>query len=51
MLWCKKCQGRIFLDSVFSENNHYEFFCIRCGKRPMVSKESVFGRWLTRTTP
>lgn len=40
-------RGRIFLDSIFSENNHYEFFCIRCGHRPMVSKESVFGRWVT----
>lgn len=48
MLTCKKCQGRMFLDIVFSEYSHYELFCIRCGKRPMIAKESDTGRWLTR---
>jgi ribosomal protein S27E len=47
MIKCNKCRGRMFLDVVFSEYSHYELFCIRCGKRPMISKESGFGRWLT----
>jgi hypothetical protein len=47
-MFCKKCAGRVFVDSVFSENNHVELFCIRCGKRWMISKEKgVFGSWLT----
>lgn len=47
-LTCKKCKGRVFLDDVFSENSHLEFFCIRCGKRPMINKESEYGRWLIK---
>lgn len=38
----------MFLDTVFSELGHYELFCIMCGKRPMIKKESDTGQWLTR---
>lgn len=48
MLQCSKCKGRVFLDMVFSEYNHYELFCIRCGKRWMIPKESNYGTWLTK---
>jgi hypothetical protein len=44
---CKKCQGRVFVDRVFSQKLHIELFCIMCGKRWMVNKDmNVFGRWL-----
>lgn len=33
MLTCDKCNGRVFVDRAFSEYNHIEIFCIRCGKR------------------
>jgi hypothetical protein len=33
MLNCKKCKGRMFLDRAFSQHNHLETFCIRCGAR------------------
>jgi predicted nucleic acid-binding Zn-ribbon protein len=33
MLKCKKCTGKMFLDRAFSEENHLETFCIRCGTR------------------
>ena len=33
MLTCKKCTGRMFIDRAFSEHNHMETFCIRCGTR------------------
>lgn len=47
-MFCKKCKGRVFLDQVFSENNHQELFCVRCGKRWMISKDKgAFGAWLT----
>lgn len=47
-MFCKKCSGRVFVDQVFSENNHQELFCIRCGKRWMIDKtKGVFGAWLT----
>lgn len=62
-MYCKKCeapvrndkgkiiawrQGRVFIDQVFSDNNHVELFCLRCGKRWMVGKDKgAFGAWLT----
>ncbi len=45
---CGKCQGRTFLDRVFSDNKNYEVACIQCGDRKFISKESEFGRWLTK---
>lgn len=47
MMWCGKCGGRVFVDRVFSQKLHVEVFCILCGKRNMINKEtSVFGKWL-----
>lgn len=47
MMKCNKCQGRVFLDRVFSQKLHVELFCIMCGKRWMVNKDtSALGRWL-----
>ena len=44
---CKKCDGRVFVDRVFSQKLHIELFCIMCGKRWMINKDSNrFGRWL-----
>ena len=46
-MWCAQCGGRVFVDRVFSQKLHMELFCIMCGKRWMVNKEtSVFGKWL-----
>jgi hypothetical protein len=46
-MYCKKCAGRVFVDRVFSQKLHMELFCIMCGKRWMVNKEtSAFGKWL-----
>jgi hypothetical protein len=48
-MWCSKCNGRVFVDRVFSQKLHVELFCIMCGKRWMVNKEtSVFGKWLEK---
>ncbi len=49
-MYCKKCNGRIFIDRVFSSEMRLELFCMSCGKRWMIKKEgSVFGRWLSKT--
>lgn len=46
-MWCKKCSGRVFVDRVFSQKLHAELFCILCGRRWMVNKETnALGRWL-----
>jgi hypothetical protein len=48
-MWCDKCKGRVFVDRVFSQKLHIELFCVMCGKRWMINKEtSVFGKWLER---
>lgn len=44
---CLKCNGRVFVDRVFSQNLHIELFCIMCGKRWMINKAtSKMGLWL-----
>ena len=46
-MWCVKCNGRVFIDRVFSQKLHMELYCIMCGKRWMINKESsIFGKWL-----
>ena len=47
MMICKNCKGRIFVDRVFSQKLHIELYCLMCGRRWMINKEtSAFGRWL-----
>lgn len=47
MMFCKKCNGRVFVDRVFSQKLHVELFCIMCGKRWMINKDTnALGRWL-----
>lgn len=49
MMSCGRCGGRVFIDRVFSQKLHTELFCILCGRRWMVNKEtSRFGKWLER---
>lgn len=49
MMRCNKCQGRVFVDRVFSQKLHVELFCIMCGKRWMVNKDtSALGKWLEK---
>jgi len=47
MLHCKKCNGRVFIDRVFSQKTRIELFCIMCGKRWFINKnKSGFAKWL-----
>lgn len=49
MMWCKKCNGRVFVDRLFSQKLHLELYCIMCGKRWMINKEmSRFAKWLDK---
>ena len=46
---CKKCGGLVFIDRVFSQKLHMEMFCIMCGKRWMINKDtSPLGKWLEK---
>jgi hypothetical protein len=48
-MWCQKCNGRVFVDRVFSQKLHVELFCVMCGKRWMINKEtSPLGKWLEK---
>lgn len=35
---CPKCPGRMFVDEMYSEKNHYELFCMTCGHRVTLNK-------------
>jgi len=46
---CKKCSGRIFVDRMFEQNLRIELFCIMCGKRWFIKKDSSgFAQWLAK---
>lgn len=45
---CNKCNGRVFLDRVFSDNKNFETYCIMCGDRKFISKNTEFGQWLEK---
>lgn len=47
---CGKCKGRVFVDRVFSQKLHVELFCMMCGKRWMINKDtSALGKWLEQS--
>jgi hypothetical protein len=46
-MWCIKCKGRIFVDRVFSQKLIMELYCIMCGKRWMIKRDSRFGVWIS----
>jgi hypothetical protein len=49
MMKCGKCKGRVFVDRVFSQKLHVELFCMMCGKRWMINKDtSALGKWLEK---
>jgi predicted nucleic-acid-binding Zn-ribbon protein len=49
MIKCNKCGGRVFVDRVFSQKLHMELFCIMCGKRWMMNKNTnKLGAWLEK---
>jgi hypothetical protein len=46
-MWCSKCNGRVFIDRVFSQKLHMELFCVMCGRRWMINKETNrLAKWL-----
>ena len=49
MILCKKCNGRVFVDRMYSAENHIEVFCIICGKRKFYHNwgpENKEAQWL-----
>jgi hypothetical protein len=50
-LACKRCKGRVFIDRVFSAEEHLELYCGACGKRWIFhdsGTHNVFVKWLMR---
>lgn len=48
---CKRCNGKMFVDRVYSAYDHLEIFCINCGSRSMYhppSKHGKFALWLEK---
>lgn len=45
---CRRCNGRVFLDRVFTDNKNFETYCVLCGDREFVPKSSGFGKWLEK---
>lgn len=49
MMTCKRCNGRVFVDRVFSQKLHMELFCLMCGRRWMLNKDTnPLGKWLEK---
>lgn len=48
-MYCHKCQGRVFVDRVFTSDIRMELFCSMCGKRWMLkNNKNGFTEWLHR---
>ena len=48
-MWCKRCNGRVLVDRVFTEETHIELFCMMCGKRWSFSypqHRGAFAAWV-----
>jgi hypothetical protein len=46
---CKRCNGRVLVDRVFTTETHVELFCFACGKRWSLSHPlnlGAFALWL-----
>jgi len=48
MLYCPKCDGKIFLDRTGNNYGHLELFCLRCGKRWEAHKDTFEARTISR---
>lgn len=49
MIKCSKCNGRVFVDRVFTTPAHLELYCLLCGKREMYPHPESKGkraRWI-----
>lgn len=48
MLYCRKCNGRMFMDRQYSTTMHLETYCIRCGSRKFYHppSDSLEGLWI-----
>ena len=48
MIYCKKCNGRMFIDRQYSNIDHLETYCLSCGNRRFFHppSESRQGQWL-----
>ena len=47
-MYCKTCNGRVFIDRVYSQKMRVELYCLLCGRRWMIRKDgNIFGLWLT----
>jgi hypothetical protein len=46
----KGCNGRVLVDRVFSNYQHAELSCLRCGNRwELVDPENAFTRWIIKS--
>ena len=48
MLYCKRCNGRLFIDRQYTSRIHIETYCVRCGNRKFYHppEDSAEGKWL-----
>lgn len=45
---CQRCEGRMFLDRVFTDNKNFEMYCLLCGSRKFIGKETEVGQEIDR---
>jgi DNA-directed RNA polymerase subunit RPC12/RpoP len=43
-MYCKKCGGQVYHDSMYENESFVDFACVMCGKRWFVKKSSPFVR-------
>ena len=44
MMKCTRCEGRIFIDRIFSSGFDFEVSCLHCGERKFIPLETPQGK-------
>ena len=47
-LFCDKCDGRVFIDRAYCFQGNVELFCITCGKRWELGRETTAAKIITK---
>ena len=45
-MYCKKCDGVVYHDSMYKNDSFIDLACMTCGKRWFVKKGSSLGRYV-----
>ena len=49
-MYCRRCEGVVYHDSMYKNETFVDLACMSCGKRWFVNKATVLGRYVLNAT-